>query len=273
MPLLTEDIPLEAHSLFLFIGPADSGKSYAASSFGYRSKKYGGDDERPAYLMDCDGRTAALRGRPVQYDTYSNVEGSLGVIRRLDVLRDRCVKDNAAPFHTLIAPDSFTGFCELALGEVMEVKAENKDKGRYIGGMSLPTVEDYGYESEAVRKLLWENLIDIKRYCDVIVTAHSVKRYKNVKVKSGEPTKREWDGGYTLLAREKIENKIPTKFDEIYHFSPKEEVVATESIRRQVCFYDSIARTSYPHLAASTAKYDISGKQFYHFWKEKIVET
>lgn len=276
MPLETENIKLEANSLYLFVGPADSGKSFAASSFGLRSKKYGGTDPRPAYLMDTDGRVSALRGRPVQYDTFTNEEGSLGVINRLVELREKCYKYNEAPFHTLIAPDSFTGFCELAMGEAMDNKDKANEgkkisdrKGRFIGEMDLPTLEDYGYESEAVRKMLWENLIDIKRFCDVIVTAHEVKQYKTIKGKPGEPVKREWTGGYTILAREKLEAKVPTKFDEIYHFNPKEEIHATSSIRRSVKFQDTLARTSHPALANLT-EHDISGKEFYTFWKEKI---
>jgi len=88
MPLKTSDIPLEQTSLFLFVGPSDSGKSFAASSFGLKSKEYGGDDDRPAYLMDCDGRVSALRGRPVVYDTYTNIEGAIGVLNRLIEIRE-----------------------------------------------------------------------------------------------------------------------------------------------------------------------------------------
>lgn len=272
MPKETEDIPLESTKLFLFVGPADSGKSFAATSWGFKSKKYGGNDPRPAYLMESDGRVQALRGRPVQYDDYTNVEGAIGMLDRLKEIRDKCVLHKAAPFHTLIF-DSFTGFNEFAIADSLEVTAKKREAnkgegGRVRGDLLMPTMEEYGYEAEAVRQLLWENLLDIKRYADVIVTAHEVEKYKKVKTKPGEPTQTELDG-YKILARDKISARLPKQFDEIYHFLPKEVVLSKKTIRRRVVFQDEMARTSYPQLL-TTEEFDISDKEFYHFWKEKI---
>lgn len=267
MPKKASEIPLEQNKLILLVGPADSGKSYSASSWGFKSKSFGGDDERPAYLMDTDGRLDALRNRPIEYDSYTNVEGAIGVINRLKELRDKCVHWNKAPFHTLIAPDSFTGFCSLAISDCMEDKTS---AGRKIGDLTLPTIEDYGYESEAVRKLLWELLTDLKKFCTIIVTAHEVEKYKKIKAAPGAPAQTELDG-YKILARDKISAQIPVKFDEIYHFLPKEVVTSQKTIRRSVVFQDELARTSYPQLAKlGTTAQDISGKEFYHWWKEKI---
>jgi hypothetical protein len=278
MPKLTKDIPIEQTSLFLFVGPSDSGKSYAASSFGLKSKEYGGDDDRPAYLMDCDGRVAALRGRPVQYDTYSNVEGAIGILNRLAEIREVCVKFNKAPFHTLIAPDSFTGFCDFAMADSLDITIQqNKNKkpadmkGRLKGELQMLTFDDYNYEAEAVRQLLWENLLDIKKYANVIVTAHEVKNWKTIPAATpnGLPTKIQ--DGLKLLATDKISEKLPTKFDEVYHFKSKEVVSSQQFLRRQVVFQDELARSSYPQLRAlGTKPQDITDKEFYTYWKELI---
>lgn len=275
MPLRTSDIPLEATSLFLFVGPSDSGKSYAASSFGLKSKEFGGDDDRPAYLMDCDGRIQALRGRPIVYDSYTNVDGAVGILNRLVEIREICVKFNKAPFHTLIAPDSFTSFCDMAVADSLEVTVQQnigktRDlKGRKRGDLQMLTVQDYGYEDEAVRQLLWESLIDIKKYANVIVTAHEVTKYKTISgAAEGAPTIRVEDG-LRVLGRDKISAKMPTKFDEIYHFIGKETIPSLKTIRRQVVFQDELARTGYTQLA-STTKHDIINKEFYPFWKEFI---
>ena len=83
MPQSTRDIKLDETKLFLFVGPADAGKSYAATSFGLMSKEYGGTDDRPAYVLELDGRLAALRNRPVVYDSYTNIEGAIGVLNRV----------------------------------------------------------------------------------------------------------------------------------------------------------------------------------------------
>lgn len=274
MPLSTKDIPLEQTSLFLFVGPSDSGKSYAASSFGFKSTEYGGDDPRPAYLMDCDGRVQALRGRPVSYDTYTNIEGAIGVLNRLLEIRETCIKFNKAPFHTLIGPDSFTSFCDMAVADSQDVTIQSnvgksKSAGRKRGDLQMLTVQDYGYEDEAVRQLVWESLIDIKRYANVIVTAHEVQKYRVIPGASeGAPTVRVEDG-LRVLGRDKISAKLPTKFDEIYHFLSKEVIQTQSKIRRQVVFNDELARSGYPQLQTTT-KHDISGKEFYPYWKALI---
>ncbi|MGB8840533.1 MAG: AAA family ATPase [Aliidongia sp.] len=274
LPKSAKDIKLDQYNLYLFVGPADGGKSFAATSFGYMSADQipppgmvQGTDPRPMYVMELDGRLAALRGRPVVYDAFTNVEGAAGVLNRLVSIRDICVQRNKAPFHTILI-DSFTSFNDFAISDSLEV-SDNNNAGRKRGDLSLMTVQDYGYEAEAVRKLLWENLVDLKRYCNVIVTAHEMEYYKPVKVKEGEPTRSEL-AGYKILARDKISAKLPTKFDEIYHFLPKEVIISQKKIRRRIVFQDQLARTSFPELAKSTEEYDISGQEFYYFWAKKI---
>lgn len=274
VPETTETIKIEETKLFLFVGPADGGKTFASTSFGLKSKKYGGTDDRPAYLLELDGRVAALKDRPVVYNKFTNEDGAIGVLERLKELRESCIKVRKAPFHTLIV-SSFTAFNDFAIADSLEV-TENKrekgeDKGRVRGDLTLMTVEDYGYEAEAVRKLLWENLLDLKKYCDVIVEAHETEYYKPVKTKPGEPTRTEL-AGYKILARDKISAKLPTRFDEIYHFLPKEVVVSQRSIRRRVVFNDMVARTAFKPLQ-TTAIHDISNKEFYPFWRGLIEGT
>lgn len=279
MPLNTKDIPVEQTSLFLFVGPADSGKSFAATSFGLKSKEFGGTDDRPCYLMDTDGRVQALRGRPVVYDTYTNIEGAIAVLNRLAEIRETCIKFNKAPFHTLICPDSFTGFCELAIADALDLKVvENsllakgeKRKGRLKGNLQMLTFDEYGYEAESVRQLLWENLLDIKKFANVIVTAHEVAKWKTIPPanEGGLPTKIE--DGLKILATDKISAKLPTKFDEIYHFQAKEIINSQRSLRRSVQFQGVLARTAYPQLAKlGTTPVDITNKEFYPMWKELI---
>lgn len=216
--------------------------------------------------MDCDGRVQALRGRPVVYDSYSNIDGAIGVLNRLVEIRETCIKFGKAPFHTLIGPDSFTSFCDLAIADSLD--ATPATKGRKRGDLKLLTTQDYGYEAEAVRQLVWEQLIDIKKYAHVIVTAHEVANYKTLPGPEGAPSVRYQDG-LKILGRDTIAAKLPTKFDEIYHFTAKEVIPSSKSVRRSVCFHDELARTSHPNLD-STTKHDITGKEFYPFWRELI---
>jgi hypothetical protein len=274
MPKSTKDITLEETKLFLFVGPADAGKSFAAESFGLASKEYGGTDDRPAYMLELDGRLAGLKDRPVVYDDFTNIEGAIGVLNKLTELRNTIIKFDRAPFHTIIL-DSFTTFNDFAIADSLDITIQKNiqnpkdEKGRKRGDLQMLTTEDYGYEAEAVRQLLWENLTDLKRYCNVIVTAHETEYYRPIKTKPGEPTRSEL-AGYKILARDKVSAKIPTRFDEIYHFLPKEVITSLHTIRRRVVFQDILARSSYPQLAKSTEEYDISGKEFYTFWKGLI---
>jgi hypothetical protein len=281
MPHKASEISIEVPSLFLFVGPADSGKSYAASSFGFKSKEFGGDDPRPCYVMDCDGRVQALRGRPVEYDSYTNIDGAIGVINRLIEIRETCIKFNKAPFHTLVCPDSFTSFCDFAIADSLEItekanegKKAGDRKGRLKGNLQLLTFDDYGYEAEAVRKLLWENLNDIKRFANVIVTAHEVTKWRTIPPTNVGGLATKVDDGLQILARDKISARLPVKFDEIYHFQPKETIISTKQLRRTVCFQSILGRTSHPALQRlGTVPQDITGKEFYPYWQSLISQS
>lgn len=278
MPQFTKDIKQDSTNLFLFVGPADAGKSYAATSFGLMSKEYGGEDPRPCYMLELDGRLTALRNRPIQFDAYTNEDGAVGVLKRVIELRNNTIRDKVAPFHTLIF-DSATTYGDFSVADSLDVTTTQNElnkanktplKGRIRGELSQLTVEDYGYEAESFRQLLWENLLDLKKYCHVIVIAHEVPDYKTVKGSPGEPTRSEPNGYKLLMHGNKIAARLPTKFDEIYHFPKKEIIISTKSVRRTVIFQDDLARSAYPELAKSTESHDITNKEFYTYWKSLI---
>lgn len=218
--------------------------------------------------MDCDGRVQALRGRPLEFDSYTNEDGAIGVLNRVIELREACKKYNRAPFHTLICPDSFTGFCEFAIADGMEYNIMAK-KGQKFGDLQVTTYNEYRYEAEAVRQLLFENLLDIKKYANVIVTAHEVTKYKVIPASTSGGLATRVEDGLRVLATDKISAKLPTKFDEIYHFQAKEVITSTKTLRRSVQFQGILARTCYSQLKG-IQMHDISDKEFYPFWKELI---
>lgn len=228
--------------------------------------------------MDCDGRVQALRGRPVVYDSYTNEDGAVGVLNRLSEIREQCAKHRRAPFHTLICPDSFSGFCEFAIADALDIIIQgNKDvkdrkdkKGQIKGDLQMTTFDEYRYEAEAVRQLLFENLLDIKKYAHVIVTAHEVTKYKMIPPKTPNGLATREEDGLRVLATDKISAKLPTKFDEIYHFMGKEVVHSLKTVRRTVCFQGQLGRSSYPQLNQSTLPHDITGKEFYPYWASLI---
>src|SRR5437016_2896190 len=122
----TKDIKLDSTNLFLFVGPADSGKSYAATSFGLASQEYGGKDPRPCYMLELDGRLSALRGRPILFDSFTNKDGATGVLKRIIQLRNDTIAKREAPFHTLIF-DSITSFGDFSVADSLDVTTKQNE--------------------------------------------------------------------------------------------------------------------------------------------------
>lgn len=270
MPFKTSDITLDRdNGLYAFVGPADCGKTYASTSFGLASKSFGGSDPREALVIECDGRITALRNRPVVFEPFTNEQGAVGVLDYIKELREDAVRYKKCKYHTIIF-SSATAFGDFAVADSLE--GTEKGKGKTHAELKMLTMQDYGFEAEAFRQLLWENFTDLKRYCRVIVEFHEVPEYTNEPVTPGSKiTVARWDGfSYKLLMHgNKIASRLSTRFDEMYHFKAKESLPSTGGLRRSVCFQDNVGRTSFEGLKKfGSRSVDISRKEFYPWWLE-----
>lgn len=272
MPHSTSLIPTNQTSLIAFVGPADCGKTYASTSFGLQSKKHGGTDDREALLLECDGRIAALRNRPVLFEAYTNEQGAAGVNDFLKSEVAYAQLKHKSNYHTYIL-SSATSFGSFAIQDSFE-DTEKGGKGIEVAGQKMLEIQDYNYEAEAFRKLIWVYLNDLKKYANIIVEFHEVPLYKKIPISPGSKiTESSWDGfSYQLLLHgTKIASRLPTRFDEIYHFKAKEPLPSTGGVRRAVIFDDNMARTSISALRTFGSKpQDISGKEFYPWWKSLL---
>lgn len=273
MPYSTDKIPLNQTSLIAFVGPADCGKTYASTSYGLQSEKHGGKDKREALVLECDGRIAALRSRPVLFEPYTNEQGAAGICDFLKSESEQATRTRRANYHTYIL-SSATSFGGFAVQDSME-DTQKGGKGIEIAGQKMLEMQDYNYEAESFRKLIWVYLTDLKRYANCIVEFHEVPLYKKTPINPGSKMMEStWDGySYKLLLHgDKIASRLPTKFDEIYHFKAKEPILSTGAVRRAVSFDDNMGRTSIPALRAFGSKaQDISGKEFWPWWNEVIM--
>jgi hypothetical protein len=250
------DIQLESRGFFLFIGDYDAGKSTAAASFPGRK-----------YFMDFDGRIVSLRGRKdVDFDNFATTTTGFG---EADKAIDKLVaksKSNSLEYD-LVCLDSISMGRRLLLYDSMKhttTTKGGKDAGRKIGQLNLPTMQDYGYEAEALWQLVADGLKALK--CHVVVTGHTVDKFKKEQAYEGGPVSNVPDGKM-IYGDPKLIAVLPVLFTEIYHFTKEDRGMGA---RRYVEFDGDVARTTYPQLR-KVKKVEIpEGKGFYDVWSELL---
>jgi hypothetical protein len=251
------DIQIESRLFAMFVGKYDAGKSTAAASF--NGKKY---------FMDFDGRIVSLRGRKdVDFDSFASTKtGFKDADERLTALGFSCGK--IPPEYSLVCFDSLSMGRQNLLYDAMKFTSGFEDKskkgGRSIGNLYLPTVQDYGYESQALWQIVYDGLKPLRSH--VVVTAHTVPKYKTVQKSDNAPAERVEDGEQ-IYGDPKLISVLPIMFTEIYYFS--KEVDASNKIRRFVEFEGDVARTTYPQLKAAR-RVEITDKSFYEEWSKLI---
>lgn len=262
MPLNAADIPPDFRMFAMFVGVYDSGKSTAAASFPGRK-----------YFLDFDGRAVALRGRSdVDFTFYApERQGFDDADKDIEML---VLKSNANQLpYNLVCLDSLSMGREFLVRDAMKFTSgidpvTKKVSGRQIGKMFLPTVQDYGYEADAFKQIIWSGLKRLK--CNVVVTAHSVDDYETFQANPGAPAERRLKGR-KIYGDPQLLAVLPVAFTEIYEFFREENPAGKPRVRRFVEFSNgSIARTTYPQLA-DLGRVEITGKDFYAVWKEFVM--
>ena len=181
----------------LFLGDPGTGKTVQACSF------------PGVYVFDCDNRMRPVvnfhKGRKdIEFDTYYRDYPRLA--NKLEELLNRC------PYDTVVM-DSLTMLADMIILQSIRSagKGEDKDRtGKKIGGVMVPSIEDFNMESGALTQVL-DALRGIP--ANVILTAHVITTSE-----TDLKTKRVKENRTLLTAGKKIAAKIPTAFDEIYSF-------------------------------------------------------
>lgn len=250
-----KDITPDFRLFALFVGEYDTGKSTAAASFPGRK-----------YFLDFDGRIVSLRGRSdVDFDFFTST--AMGFEEADKKVETLVAYGSQLPYQTIVF-DSLSMARSFLLYDAMKytsgVDEKGKVRGRQIGKLYLPTVQDYGYESEALKQLIWDGLKKLKS--NVIVTGHLVDQYKTLEGKPGAPAERVVVG-QKIYGDPQLLAVLPIAFTEIYHFS--KEVGSDGKLRRFVTFTGEVARTTYMELA-NAGTVEITDKSFYEVWKSLI---
>lgn len=251
------DITIDSRMFAIFVGKYDAGKSTAAASF--PGKKY---------FFDFDGRIVALRGRKdVDFDSFSSTKtGFADADKKLTLLGLTCAKH--PPEYSMVVFDSLSMGRQNLLYDAMKFTSgfdDGKTKGgRKIGDLYMPTVQDYGYEGQAITQIVYDGLKPLRSH--VVITAHTVPKYISVQRAEGAPVER-IEAGEKIYGDPNLISMLPIMFTEIYYFS--REVDASNKIRRYVEFEGDVARTTYPQLKAAR-RIEITDKSFYEEWHKLI---
>lgn len=243
--------------MYLFKGAPASGKSPAAASFCSL-----GD----IYFFDFDRRMSAVRkmfpnAKNIYYDTFTNYKKYAD---QMESLLTSC------PYKTVVL-DTVTNFVEVTMDYFIKLRGggttsdqedkeskDKKSKAKSKGAVPLLMIDDYSAETRAIS----ETLINLKylaeeKKVNVIVIAHVIST-TTTNIKTGSQTVEK----FILTYGKKAAGKIPTLFDEIYHFSTQAAIIMGEP-GRYLCstesFGDDFARSSF-HLPPEI---DWTNRNFY----------
>ena len=246
-----KDLTVDFRLFAMFVGTYDSGKTTAAASFPGQK-----------YVMDFDGRIMSLRGRAdVDFDFYKcSKEGFKEADTKIETLIAYQKTNNMK--YNMVVFDSLSTARRFLLADAMKITGVGG--GRKIGNLQLATVQDYGYEAEAMTQLIWDGLKQLN--CNVVVTGHTVDEFKKFQDSPGAPVER-IKVGEKIYGDPQLLAVLPVAFTEVYRFF--KEVDATGTVRRFVEFDSDVARTTYPALAKQK-RLEITDKNFYEEWKRLI---
>lgn len=230
----------------LTVGRSGHGKTLALLSLANH------EETSPVHVLSLDRRIALLQDRKnLTYDLFNTREGWIKVDNKLSSYLD--AGDNL-PFKTLMlcGITSLLDFLVVDVGNILAISKSDDDKqyGQRIGNLYIPGMRDYLYVSEAMRQIFYNGLFQIP--CNIIVEANIANSYDS---------KGNVDGD-RILASDKVAEKIPTFFDEIWAFQKKLSVVETNQPNWKVWFRGSLARTSFSQLEKEGG-FDITNKDFY----------
>ena len=232
----------------LTVGRSGHGKSLGVLSWAEQ------EETSPVHILSLDRRIKLLENKKnVTFDSFSPRDGYIKVDNKLQSYLDLGDK---LPFKTLCL-FGITALIDFLivdsgnlLGKMSKADKKSFSTGQTIGSLYLPGWADHNYVSEALRQIFYNGLFQLP--CNIIVEANVVNAYDskgNIK-------------GDKILATDKVAEKIPTFFDEIWEFEKSLSANIQNKPKWKVWFRGSLARTSYPKLLEQ-GSIDFTDKNLY----------
>lgn len=200
----------------LFVGRPGSGKSVGAASF-----------PKPMYIAEIGGRIKPVveffGDENIEFDSY--LEGDFPKLHtKLNELVRNPVNKKGEPLQTLVI-DGWTGLADMLLTYSMDNRGRD---GSQKGLLRMLEVEDFNAETQGLTNLILMFSL-MKNIPFKIMTAHLlITEHYNILTNKNELHKS------ILTAGKKVTEKIPAKFDEVWMFFTKDEMVVGKEPRRLV---------------------------------------
>lgn len=250
----------------LFVGASGTGKTPAACSFQTPNEK------TFVWDWDFDGRIRGLLGCPwvdrsrISYDYFPPMKSG---VQTFSSINDKCemlqnnILQNKNLYETIVL-DSLTGMCNCLICDAIPLAhtggAAGKSKGRKLGAINMPGMEEYGYEANGTDQIIsFLRSIPIKNF---IATAHIVDKYG--KIDPDDPYSATEVIGTTICLRPKISAKIGIYFDNIFIFSKEWKA---NKAKYFVEFRGELARTVYSGLPDRA---EITNMNFYEYMQGQL---
>lgn len=250
-----ETLTPENRFFALFVGESGSGKTVAACSF-----------PSPIDVDDFDGRIRGILGvdwierKGIAYDYYPP-KSPAGAVPNYIKINNKYESIQIQQgmgqmdIKTKVL-DSLTSECFALINDAMPMThvegKGGKEKGRSIGKMMIPSMDDYSFEANGTYSIL--AFLRSMPIPNVIVSAHYVDRF--AKSDPDNPFSESVVVGKKLSVMDKIGANIMPYFDHVFEFRRHVN-------RFYVKFRGELARTSYKDLP--DGEHEITGKPFYGF--------
>ena len=234
----------------LFVGRKGTGKSRAAISLRDCAPT------KSALVIDIDNRKQSLRGEEnvevVSFSEKDGFEQLQDFLHECSKLVDKglfqekfCITllSSITSVQTFLLKDSMN-----FIGDKPGSDGDKKGGAQKIGKMIVPGMRNYLYMASGVEEIILQQLFYLPGH--LIIEGHLVPHWND---------KNEIDGE-TILGTDKIAEKIPTFFNEVWKFAKEPGASANLPPEYVVHFRSNIADTTYPKLPARTV---ITNKRFY----------
>ena len=280
MPFVDE-LKLGSKLFALFVSRSGAGKTTATASFPEPN------------ILDFDGRIRGLINsqhiykQRIYFEQFLPPKGWDDIDKEIDKLDIKFQTNTQADsfYQSTLVIDSSTTFCNLMVNESLNIQTGGKyiKKDSSKKGLKIADYRDYNYEASAAYQFL-NSLRSMMNRTNIIVTCHIAPRF-------GKPPMRDTKGeiehaidgteipnfladnveiGEKLSLRDKIEYNSLVFFDEVYRFEKRMEEVNGKMVSTfWVNFDTDLARSA----IGLKGEHDITGKNFYEFWKQKVAEV
>lgn len=256
---------LDSGLRILTVGRSGSGKSTAEISF-----------PGPIYVFDMDNRfkgtSAAInwlgseKFSQIEFDYYNPRDGFEAIDTKLTTIFTDTEKKT--PKYKTIIFDSVGSLVYTLALDSQRLRGVANEKGKIRGKLKFLHPDDYQYVSTAFRIITFNYLMPLNEMgINTLLSAWIVDKWAK------RPGANEYAPseviGERIVGPGNLVEEVIGYFDEVYYFRKEPAIIEGKDPKMTVEFNGSFAKTA---IGLPPGKFDITRKNFYTFWSEKVQE-